>query len=403
MTNAEIAKERAPIYILFRDDDYLRIMLVTYHEDVTGERKTEYKSLLNLELFQHWRQYINYYQRLTVAEQIDHSFYTLIMILTAGEEEQRIFHRRITDNNTRNIRYQVEQPRKYLKTSLERAIKQEFFSTNTKEKRKLPKKLIDKLVRESIKMLFPTPAKFDELITCAIQSTKDEMGFPEADPVEYSYLVTDAVVAAATSEPCKEYLKEQKHRVAIFPSELNNIIHVLNSKYTADAELVIAKIKETKSREHIAAFSITSEKDQTLLSTVNMQRQYIRMEAWKFLALVERAGESLRLTELSKPKMGEPPPLFKFNNNTEGTVVGKFDIQKSIIEVVCLNEGKEPYLDKATFVVDSTYTMCIYATLKRLKDDAERFKRWREDAQTLLKVNDPFVYVHQPLTTSLPE
>ena len=152
----------------------------------------------------------------------------------------------------------------------------------------------------------------------------------------------------------------------------------------------------TKSRDHLAAYSVTTEKGQTYVSMVNTHRQHLHMEAWKFLALIERAGEALTLAELIKPKQGEPPQAFKFNSNEVGDVIAKLCIQNSAIEVICMTPATK---DRATFIVDSTYTLCLYATLKRLKNDSERFKRLSEDAQTLLSANDPFDSVYQPLKT----
>jgi len=389
MKDNTIAMEKAPIYSLVRDDDYFRIIQHTFTEI---DYSTSYPSLL--EIYQRWKSLLLpdtvhcQYKKSCI------SLFTAYLIIAAAEKEQRIVHRRLTDKNTLNITYHVERARNYLRTSIENAIRQEVYA----EKRgtKLSPKEIDTVIKDRLAMASPNAKKFDDLINAAFKSIKDDMHYPATDPVDHSYKVTDKEIKSATTEPCKQYLETLKTREAIYPEELKAIEQELKSKYSANNEAtdVIKTIKDTKSREHLAAYSITTEKDQTTVGIVNLHRQYIRMESWKFLALLEREGEALRLTELFKTKMGEPPPVFIFNENKEGIVVGKYDMQKSTIEVVCLKEevSKSPE-DRATFVVDSTYTLVIYAALKRLKEDAERFKRLREQAQTLVKINkDPFTY-----------
>lgn len=399
MKYSEIATDTAPIYIHIRDADFFRIMQFSYLGNSAEVDKPVASYPSNFEIYQRWKNILLTDKVNCSCKQSCFNFFTLYLVITAGEKEQRIFCGRITDKSTRNIAYKIEKPRKYLKDSIESAIRQEVYADTRDSKTKLTPKEIDKLVRTRLSMSFPNADKFDELIKRSFSSIKDDLGFPATDPVEHAYKVTDAVITVSTSEPCKEYLERLQTRKTIFPHELPIIEQELNSKCSDinEATLVFKKFKETKSREHLAAYSITSEKDQTCISIVNTHRQYIRMESWKLLALIERSGEALRLTELIKPKMGEPPPVFIFNENKEGLVVGKFDMKMSIIEVVCMDKGGTKVHDRATFIVDSTYTLCIYATLKRLKEDSERFKLLREKAQTLLSLKDPFNFVYQPL------
>ena len=391
--------EQEPIYIHVRDDDYFRIMQIIVPDGDLSNKEMHY--LGNTEMFHNWFNHVRSFHKLSEPEQQRHLLLTQYLVLAAGEEEHRVIHKRITDSNTRNIRFQIEKPRRYLMASMERAIRQKAFTEATSSKHKPPPELLDKKVKETIKMAFPTPKSIDEVILQAIKKSKKDLKFPDPDPVEFSYKITKEVLAAATSEACKEYLQQQTTRVAIYPYELEQMEQHLKNNFSTnnEAQRVIAEIKKTKNREHIAALSITSEKDQTFVGLVNIHRQHIRMEAWKFLALIDRSDESLRLTEFLKPKLGEPPPLFVFNNNKEGVVIGKFTKQRATIDVVCLNEGKEPHKDKATFILDGTYTLCVYTILKRLQKDRERYKELLEEAQTLFKTKDPFDSLYQPQTS----
>ena len=163
----------------------------------------------------------------------------------------------------------------------------------------------------------------------------------------------------------------------------------MQNDYKDDAPAVKLALEKTKSREHIAALSITSENDQTFLNIVNRDKHQIRMESWKFVALIERAGETLRLHEYVTKRYNAPPDPFIFNNNKEGEVVGKFYPQGSSLHIACSINGSQ-IRDIAKFILDSTYTLCIYATLKRLHEDKERFRRLQERAETLVAEIDPF-------------
>lgn len=388
----------APLFRLVRDDDYFRLLEITHPEAAGGEVRKSFPSLG--EAYRRW-------QALTGRKSVPcparcqdacFTFYTAWLIIAAAEQEQRPTVKAITSTGTRNIVIRAGTARSYLTDSITTAV-------STQHRAAAPNSARDELkkrVKEHLKMNNFTPANLDQLIRKAFAAVKRDLNFPEVNPVEYSCKVTSRVVAAATTEPCRLYLESLMNRDALFPADLAEVRQELERRFAANNEAgaVLAALDATRSRDHIAACSVTTERDQTLLGLANIHRQYLRMESWQFLALLERAGESLRLAELVKTtKPGEPPPLLIFNSNKEGLVVAKYDPQRSVLEVACLADGTHDIRDKATFILDSTYTLCLYAALKRLADDREEFRRRREDAQTLVATRDPFDFVYRPLTT----
>jgi hypothetical protein len=234
--------------------------------------------------------------------------------------------------------------------------------------------------------------QLSEMLDGAFSRVKEQLGIPATDPVEYSYEITDTVLATAKSEPSKNYLKKLRTQPLLFPKDLKDIEAKLKAEFPDEADDIITVIHATQSREHVAALSLNTEGDQTFLSIANTHRQYVKMESWKFIALVERPEEVLNLQELTKPKYGEPPSPFQFNNFKDGIVVGKLTPRESSLEIACLDEKTKEKSYHAKFHLDSTYMLCIYTTLKRLQDDKIRFTVLMEQAKVLIALTkDPFV------------
>lgn len=269
-----------------------------------------------------------------------------------------------TGNKTRNINLKTHTTRNFLKG---------FF-----------KFMDDK--KPSIKSL-------NAFLMKALEEVRIKLNFPHPDPVEYSYKITEEVVLSASSQACKDYLETRHTLPFIFLKDFKNIKATLNSKYPDDAKNVISAINDTKSRDHLSAVSLESFEDQLFVHIVNPGGQQIRLEDWKLLFMLEDAGKPRLLYDFRERfYKGQNQHLF-FNNCTNGQIIGAYYPDNSYFLIINSNEkegkkgnnqttSQEKIHDKASFIMDSSYLLCLYITLKRLKEDKTRFSTLKERADS---------------------
>lgn len=356
-------KEVPTIYAAAPSEDHFSLEEVTLRQKGNGAVQVARKPVSRLEMIKKWE--------LATKDHPEQprAFLLACISVMAGDEDQRRIQERVTASRTRNIPFNIQTTKEFLKKAM--SIKKEHKKVSPKE--------------------------IDDLLQATFAPIKQQLGFPAKDPAECSYKVTGEVVAAATSEACIQYLEQQKPRVAIFPCEFELICQTLEKEHATDAEKVIAAIKTTKSREHIAALSLSTEGEIDFITIANVNRQFLKMESWRFIKLIEQAGEPLRLHVFEKIKRDATMHPFRFNNNRAGEVVAKFTPGKSCLEVACIQEGSSAILDKAAFTLDSTYTLCIFLTLKRLREDKAQFAKLLEGALCSPSVNDPFESIYMPM------
>lgn len=223
-----IEMNHAPLYSLVQDDDFLRIRQVTF----TGSTKptVTYPSLHEICL--RWKMLYQNHSINCNHKQSCFHFFTWFLILAAGETEQRIACRRITDKHSRNITYRIKTERNYLKESLETAIRQEIYREAGGEK--LNQDILKKLLKVRLQMIFTKQKDIEEVIRQAIAAAMTELGFPAVNPVEYSYKITNELIAQATSQSCRQYLEALKPQVAIYQHELETISQELKKYKETD-------------------------------------------------------------------------------------------------------------------------------------------------------------------------
>ena len=305
-------------------------------------------------------------------EDDDLCFYLSCLILNRAESQKRVLLKRLIKPSSRNIKLSPVVAVKYLRDAVSESIERD------KEK-KMPEIVIKQL---------------DDLLEESFVGIKHTLGFPDIDPAECFYKVTLEVIAAANDENCKKYLNEKLPEQYIFPLRFERICKELREKYSLDAENVISVFKNTRSRDHRAVFSLSTENDQPYISMVNPEKSYIKMESWKFLQLIEKSETALRLHDFEKKRMQTPDNPFEFNNFKEGYVVGKFNAQESVIYIACLDENSVVPKEHSVFYIEISYALCLYSMLKRLDRDRETFRRLKEKAKTAMPVKDIFDSLH---------
>ena len=101
------------------------------------------------------------------------------------------------------------------------------------------------------------------------------------------------------------------------------------------------------------------------------------------MALIHEAGTALRIHEFRKRSYQDPPDKFIFNNHTEGKVEAllssrHFDFTGNF----ATKRKRKVRLKNAVFILDSSYVVCLYIMLKKLKSDQVKFEMLKENADT---------------------
>ena len=372
-----------PIFTTISDNDFFSLASIIIPEKKEGTQPAPWKKRLSpLEMF---RLFWNSAGQGQGAQ--PYGFYLSLLVITEANAGLQRSVARVSSSATRNIKFDIGNILSLFETGLKKTPQGVNLLPSQKELLSMLNK-----GKKTGKDSHVSNRQLSEMLDGAFSRVKEQLGLPATDPVEYSYVVTDTVLATAKSEPSKNYLKKLRTQPLLFPRDLKVIEAKLKAEFPDEADDIIKAIYDTQSREHVAALSLSTEGDQTFLSIANTHRQYVKMESWKFIALVERAEEVLNLQELAKPKYGEPPSPFQFNNFKDGIVVGKLIPRESALEIACLDEKTKAVQCKAKFHLDSTYMLCIYTTLKRLQDDKIRFTALMEQAKVLIALTkDPFV------------
>lgn len=225
------------------------------------------------------------------------------------------------------------------------------------------------------------------ILAGALSELRQKLSLSDCNPVEYSYMIDDRVLANEMTEHCRNELErfvDRNRSSLIYPKEFNSLKNHLNQHFPQEAKKVLSVIEATKTREHLAALSLSTEGatgEDLFVSIVNTHGELLMVEAWKFCALIEEHAQPQRMGTLGRKKdYREPNDPFSFNDNKFGDVLAQFIPATSTLHVVCQNSQDASIADKATFIIDIDYALCIYITLKQLREDRERFNRLKEKA-----------------------
>lgn len=374
-------EDSRPLYHAVQDEDNLELVSIEIHENAD---KTYWIKRTPISLIETY----NRFQYLEIdSNPKEYDFYLSHLVLLESERSQRRTVLRISDHSTRNIKCYTNTTEQYLIESIKKAIvaKQypySEFPNMTKQDRNQKKRKIQ-------------GQDFKEMLDEAFIDLKKKLGITEQKDFEFSYTLSDDVLAHAESSDTLQYLEQkqaQQSQSYLSIKQFENICSDLEQRYPEEAERIIAHFKETKSRDHIAAISLTTEYGQTFISIASAENQYVKMEGWKFIRLIEDHDTTLRLHEFQKRRGNQPADPFEFNMNTEGIVVGQFNLTESCIHINCADKDKPQTQvhDNSTFNVDTSYILCLYTILKRLREDKERFDRLEEKAKTTPSLYDPF-------------
>lgn len=285
------------------------------------------------------------------------TFAVAMLIVERGEVRQRESIRRAIVRGTRNIPTRVQGVKPLLGEVIARA-----------KARRDGKGGVGSMDVERIK----------EVMRSGMDALRAELGIGETNPMECSYSITDGVLNAIVDPRCRQFLEEQRalHPEPIFPDGLARLAIELE-RYPQGGD-VVDLIRQTETREHLSAISVTLVRNDLIVEMANVIGKSVRIPAWGVTNLVEQHDTVLQLGEIAGARGGQGEVSVQFCNIGKGVVYGRFVPGNGFLEVRCL-DGRS-VLDGAKFLVDVEYILAIYAVLKRLRADRERFARLIEKA-----------------------
>ncbi len=302
-------------------------------------------------------------------------------VLLVGDTQHKCWVERLSKRGIRNLIPKVEFIKHYLAA---------VFTTEDLEKYspELALKVRNraKLTKEEKEEYNRAVMQFIDIYNQAMAPVKAELGFPPTTPEKNAYSIPERVINSV-SNGCKAYLQRMLPYGVLTQHILNKVQHELPRDFPDEAEAVLAKIKKTATQDHLSAISIESKEGQLVVSIVNVRSQLLTMEGWKFLELIKNHGEPISLGDLDRKGNWEAEPVLTFSNNRAGELIAVYTANDSTIRVVCQREQNNMNAtkytpDKAAFVLDQDYLLCLYIAILQLKQNKQRFDELREKAVT---------------------
>lgn len=294
--------------------------------------------------------------------------------LISGEAHQRRSLERVTAPGTRNIQIKVLFTSEYIEETL--------YPGKGAERRKHRRRTGD--VDDDF-------ARILELVNELLPPVKRALGFPEPDtnPSKFTCTITEELIADVRDDACREYLMRVGTGRLLTVPQVSKLLGRLERDWPEEVAGVASKLAKTKTREHLAAISLSTSKDgHRVVSAVNVRGDMVAVEDWKFLQLIRRHGESLSLGQLDRRGGWLPEPVLKLNDNKVGEIIGRYTADDSTLHVLCRKETptgsgrtKTDPVDRAEFVIDQDYLVCLFIAISQLREQAARFDHLREQAE----------------------
>lgn len=236
-----------------------------------------------------------------------------------------------------------------------------------------------------------TNVKFSEVrdrVADALKPACNVLGYGRTADL-LTYRVTEEVVAATANQELQKKLRYWLTQGDMSSQQVGELQGQLVQEFTEDADVVISALKATGSQDHLSAIAMDVLEEKVWVSVVNGEGDHLKVEAYKFLGLLENPRTGRLLHEFDSRKWQSTSEPFVFKDHREGQVSGCFVPENCELEVAhVLNKGKRVN-DRGRFYLEREYLACLYLVLARLREDREQITRLLENAEGTLSF-DPF-------------
>lgn len=357
-------KAHSPLYVLGDDRETIRIDEVISFDGSERYRRQR----LSLDVL------TGRYQEAQILNGNEYNHLLSFLVLLAAEVEQRQMINKMANAKLRGIRLGVSTVPMYLWDSLEPGWR----------KKKIWKGG-ERVEKEE---------EFNRIVTAALGPIKEQLGIAAANPVALAYPVSDSVLARATTPDCELYLKTQAVDGPVYSYQFDRVCQEIREKYPTDAEAVIHALEDNKTRQHLSAMSLAAKGRESTVTVVNPGGRILTMQARKFEALIEHAGESKLLGVIGAKKYDLDSTSVEFTTAViKGEVIARYEKLSSILHVAALRESDREVGDTTAFLLDSDSVVCLYLAIRRQRLDRHRLEQLLDKAETLPE-HDPFRHLN---------
>lgn len=309
--------------------------------------------------------------RSLLAERQHAEFALIVAGLTvvAGETAQRQLVRRVVAPGVRGLTVAPGKPREFLFDLISPKAKGKEKAT-AKEKAKEKKRMMERL---------------QAMIDQALAQFKEQAGLPRESPQAVCYTITDAVIEAAHSAACREYLEMNVRSCPqILSRDLEPFFEILGTRFPDEVSAVSEALQASRSRDHLAAISLTGEGENLNVTLVNTAGCRLTVRSRRFVQMMVNPGHPVLLGEFPDPRRYREPEVV-YNNERKGVVYGQFSANHGCLEVICVDPdktGATALFDRSSIAIDVDYALCLSLILDRLHRDEERVSRLMQELST---------------------
>lgn len=295
------------------------------------------------------------------------------LVLLAAELEQRQMIKKMANTKLRGIRLGVRTVSMYLRDSLEPGWRKKKWEGEERMEK---------------------DEDFDKIVAEVLGPIKERLGMAAANPVVLAYPVSDSVLARTSTPDCELYLKTLAVDGPVYSWQYDRVCQELREKYPTEAKAVIQALAKSKTREHLSAMSLTAKGRESTVTMVNPGGRILTMQARKFEALIEHAGESKLLGVIGAKNYNLASTPVEFTTKEQkGEVIARYEKQTSILHVAALRESDRELGDTTIFFLDSDSVVCLYLAIRRQRLDRYRLEQLLDMAETKPE-QDPFRYLN---------
>lgn len=240
---------------------------------------------------------------------------------------------------------------------------------------------------EEMKMSLTNAKKITEE---AMQPLRDKFGYRNPVTPGNLYYLTDDVRKIAETEPKLLTALEDSYNWPLSSHQLEKLGQLLQNRFPKNAANVMEVIRESALKEQYSMLSISKISGGQAVTIVSEDGDDVTLESWKLIQLISNPNEAMVLHRYPTGYAPDASTVFKFNFATKGTVVGKLSSETSRLYLAVLDDNSGDTIERAEFLIDTDYLLCLWIVLSRLQADDFLFNEWRRSAESRVKT-DPFV------------
>lgn len=201
--------------------------------------------------------------------------------------------------------------------------------------------------------------------------------------------VTDELIEATGNEVLSKALRYWLTQGDLSSAQVGELRAQLERDFPEETEAVIAALTATTAQGQLSAVSLDVQDEKVWVSLVNADGDHVKMEAYKFLGMLENPLDGRLLCRFHNKPWQSPSHPFVFKDYREGQVSGRFVPAQGRFDIAHVLEKGNRTNDRSQFFLEREYLACLFVVLGRLREDREQITRLLENAEAT-ETFDPF-------------